>query len=87
MPAVHAVCARRFFFASSLATNTGNRQSSTCNKRYTYLRLSPAHAVHAAGAGHSIHPFPIQPHHLFPHIMVGTELPSSETFKGVRKVR
>ena len=42
---------------------------------------SPAPAALAAGAGHSFLPFLIQPYSLFPIIMVGTKMPSLETFR------
>ena len=80
----YCACSRceTFLFARSLVMNTGNRQSSICCKPYHFLpfpfvtQKSPARF-----SDHTFPPFPIQPRPLFPLIVVGTKMPSPETFK------
>ena len=49
--------------------------------RLLHRKDSPTPAALAADAGHSFIPLPIQPHPLFPLIMVGKKILSLETFK------
>ena len=84
VPAVHAVDARCFFGHKYKNKQVQHMLQVIPFSPFSHLlrnKDSPAPAALAASAGHSLLPFPIQLHPLFPHIMVGTKMPSRETFK------